>query len=142
MAVYFDRKDDYGYIRWALEVKKRDHFTCTVCGNRGVPLNSHHLNSWSDHPSERYDVQNGTTLCCACHDMFHDIYKKGKNTTDQFKEFESIMSAIIKQAKNEAVIDYTTRRMIYEAEKDRVIQQILEDLDKQSNTKDGYNGTE
>lgn len=126
---YFERKDDYNYIRWAQEVKKRDFFTCTVCGARGVMLNSHHLNAWAHYPTLRYIVDNGTTLCNICHDKFHDIYGKGKNTEAEFEEFKSLVGTIIKVAKEESTIDFATRRMLQMAEKDVVIKKILEDLD-------------
>jgi len=126
---YFERKDDYNYIRWAQEVKRRDFFACTVCGARGVMLNSHHLNAWAHFPTQRYDLSNGTTLCNICHEKFHDIYKKGHNTAAQFEEFKSLVGTIIKVAKEESTIEFGTRRMLQMAEKDVVIKKILEDLD-------------
>jgi hypothetical protein len=126
---YFDRKDDYGYIRWAQDVKRRDHFVCYICGLKGVQLNSHHMNSWADHPSERYDVLNGICLCSACHDRYHEIYGKGKNTKEQFKEFEKIMSVIIKNANEDGLISSTAKRMIQHAELDMAIDEIIRDLD-------------
>lgn len=125
---YFDRKDDYGYIRWAQEVKCRDHFVCYICGLKGVALNSHHLNSWADHPAERYDVLNGISLCLSCHNKYHTIYGKGKNTKEQFAEFEKIMSVIIKNANQESLIISTTNRIAQRAEKDLVIDSIIKDL--------------
>jgi hypothetical protein len=126
---FFDRKDDYGYIRWALEVKRRDHYTCVICGRKGVALNSHHLNAWADYPAERYDVDNGVCLCQTCHDKFHDTYGKGKNTIAQFKEFEIIMGVLIKSAKEQAVVDFTVKKMLQAAEKDKVVAEIISHLD-------------
>lgn len=127
---YFDRKDDYGYIRWAQEVKRRDHFVCCICGLKGVALNSHHMNSWADHPAERYDVPNGVTLCESCHDRYHDTYGKGKNTKEQFEEFQKIMSVIIKNANRESLIVSTTNRVAQRAEQDVVIESIIKDLEQ------------
>ena len=135
MAAYFDRKDDYGYIRWALEVKRRDHFTCSICGRKGVALNSHHLNAWAEYPEQRYDVDNGTCLCTFHHDDFHAKYGKGKNTKEQFKEYREIAESFIKIANAEAVTKSTTRRMLQIAERDNVIKEILDDMERQ---KDGY----
>jgi len=96
----FDRKDDYLYVRWAQAVKKRDHYTCQVCGSQGKELNSHHLNAWASYPEERYDVDNGITLCSgtvsSCHERFHQIYGKGNNTREQFDEFHKIYEIIYK----------------------------------------------
>jgi hypothetical protein len=126
---YFDRKDDYGYIRWADHVRRRDHFTCVICGRKGIAVNSHHLNAWASFPDERYDVDNGVCLCQTCHETFHGIYGKGKNTVAQFKEFESIMSELIKSAKEQSVLEFSVKRMLQTAEKDRVVQEIIDHLD-------------
>lgn len=128
MAI-FSRKDDYGYIRWSSEVKRRDNYTCIICNRRGTALNSHHKNAWASFPKERYDVQNGVTLCQPCHDRFHDIYGRGKNTDSQFKEFENIMSVIIKLANNECIVACTAKKMLQTAERDRAVQEIIAHLD-------------
>lgn len=127
---FFTRKDDYGYIRWASEVKRRDHYTCVVCGRRGIALNSHHLNAWASHPTERYDLQNGVCLCKDCHDRFHAIYSKGKNTKEQFEEFKTIMETLISLANKDAVIDISLKKMLQEEEKKEAIEEILIDLQK------------
>jgi hypothetical protein len=138
MCALFDRKDDYGYIRWAQDVKRRDNYACVICNRKGVALNSHHLNAWASFPAERYDVQNGATLCLSCHDKFHEIYNKGKNTVAQFKEFEQIMGVIIKLANTECLINCTARKMLQQAEKDQAIQFILQDLEDKHGHQDGY----
>jgi hypothetical protein len=135
MAEYFDRKDDYGYVIWASEVKKRDHYTCDVCGKRGGGMNSHHLNSWADNPAERYDVGNGRCMCAACHHSFHLIYKKGKNTKAQYDEFRKIVETMIKVSNKECIENTIARKMLQKAEEDIAIQAILKDLD-------GYNKLE
>jgi hypothetical protein len=99
-----DRNDDVEYIRWAKKVKIRDSFTCQLCGRRAGILESHHLQGWVGYPDERYDVDNGITLCgafinhkngklipeksgCAAHYYFHQLYGKGNNTKWQYYEF-------------------------------------------------------
>jgi ABC-type uncharacterized transport system ATPase subunit len=128
MAI-FDRKDDYGYIRWADHVRRRDHFTCVICGRRGVAVNSHHLNAWASFPDERYNVDNGVCLCQDCHNRFHETYGKGKNTKEQFEEFKSIMESFISLANKDSVIQSATKRMLQAAERDAVVSKILQDLD-------------
>lgn len=125
---YFDRKDDYGYIRWAQEVKQRDHYTCAICGRRGVALHSHHLNAWAEYPDQRYDVENGVTLCTFHHEDFHEKYGKGKNTEEQFEEYKKIAEVFIKVANKESIITSTSKRMLKQAERDDVVKFILEDL--------------
>jgi protein-arginine kinase activator protein McsA len=142
MSPIFDRKEDFGYIKWAQEIKRRDNYACVICNRKGVMLNSHHLNGWADFPAERYDVQNGVTLCQSCHDTFHEIYKKGGNTTAQFKEFEKIMDVIIRLANNDCIVSCTAKKMLQTAEKDRAVQEIITHLDgyyAQNIEKDNYN---
>ena len=129
IIAYFDRKDDYGYIRWAQDVKRRDNYSCTICNRRGTYLNSHHLNGWADFPAERYDVSNGVTLCQICHDKFHEIYRKGGNTAAQFEEFKGIMLEIIKIANREVINNVTARKMLQSAERDREVESALKFLD-------------
>jgi hypothetical protein len=135
---YFDRKDDYGYIRWAQEVKRRDSYACVICNRKGTALNSHHLNAWADFPAERYDVTNGVTLCVFHHEDFHAKYGKGGNTEAQFKEYREISDILIKLANKETIINVTSRKMLQQAEKDHVVQSILKDLEDKYGNKDGY----
>lgn len=66
------------YYQWIRKVKKRDLYTCQICGfhqknNRGVV--SHHLNSYAAFPDQKHLVDNGVCLCFNCHDTFHKQYK-------------------------------------------------------------------
>jgi len=134
----FQRKEDYGYIRWAQEIKRRDNYACVICNRKGINLNSHHLYSWADNPTLRYDVGNGTTLCAFHHDDFHEKYGKGKNTEEQFKEYTKIAEALIKVANQSAIINVTSRKMLQSAERDLVVQAILKDLEDNYGKEDGY----
>lgn len=138
MCAYFDRKDDYGYIRWAQDVKRRDNYACVICNRKGIALNSHHLNAWADFPAERYDVGNGVTLCLFHHDDFHAKYGKGSNTEAQFKEYREISELLIKLANKDTIINVTSRKMLQQAEKDKAVQLILQDLEDEYGKKDGY----
>lgn len=113
---------------WAAEVKRIGHFQCDICGRRGN-LNSHHLYSWSDNPDKRYDVNNGTTLCKSCHDLFHEINGKGGNTPEQYKEFKKTQEIIIKTAKIEVSKEVAVKRMLERAEKDILLSRMLLDVD-------------
>ena len=87
-----NREDDPDFKRWSLEVKKRDNFTCQICGIRGVYLESHHMNSWDWCVKERYEVDNGVSLCKPCHhDRFHKQYGYGNNTKFQYQEFKRLV---------------------------------------------------
>lgn len=78
----------YEYSEWRKSVFNKDNYTCQCCGdNKGGNLVAHHLNSYHEHISQRYDINNGITLCETCHKKFHSIYKYGNNTKEQFEEF-------------------------------------------------------
>lgn len=138
MCPVFDRKEDYGYIRWASEVKRRDNYACVICNRKGIALNSHHLNAWAHFPTERYDVSNGVTLCIFHHEDFHAKYGKGRNTEEEFKEYREIAEALIKVANKNTIINVTSRKMLQQAEKDQAIQFILKDLEDKYGKRDGY----
>lgn len=63
------------YKEWRHEVFERDDYTCQDCGKRGVKLQAHHIKKWAIYPKERYNVNNGITLCVKCHKLRH----KGDN---------------------------------------------------------------
>jgi 5-methylcytosine-specific restriction endonuclease McrA len=58
---------DYHYVEWRKTVFERDDYTCQHCQQRGGALQAHHIRSWSKYPDLRYEVENGVTLCIACH---------------------------------------------------------------------------
>ncbi len=51
-------------------VKERDGKKCVICGAK-EKLVVHHLESFKDNESLRYEVSNGVTLCRDCHIEFH-----------------------------------------------------------------------
>lgn len=82
----------YEYRDWRRRVYSRDSYTCQCCGSKNgdsktVYLNAHHIKNWLDYPDERYNVNNGITLCKECHMLFHSLYGKRNNNETQIKEF-------------------------------------------------------
>lgn len=84
------RTTDPKYINWRKNVLSRDEYKCAICNcksTRKNPLRVHHLNSWSDYIDDRYNEDNGITLCEEHHKEFHILYGYGNNTKEQFFEY-------------------------------------------------------
>ena len=75
---------NYDFIK---KVLQRDNYTCQLCGEYGQKLVVHHLNGYNWDKENRYNVDNGVTLCEKCHKAFHKIYKNGNNTKEQYIEY-------------------------------------------------------
>ena len=75
MQTYF--KQSFNRI-WRIQVIRRDG-VCKICGTR-KSRQSHHLNSASFFPDERFDINNGVTLCYSCHMNFHNNFKRSYRT--------------------------------------------------------------
>lgn len=55
---------------WKKNIKKRDNFTCQVCGEiDGLVV--HHIESYTKREDLRFDIDNGICLCKLCHDNYH-----------------------------------------------------------------------
>lgn len=63
---------DHHYSDWRKAVFERDDFTCQRCHQRGGTLQAHRIHSWSKFPALRYDIENGVTLCVACHKIANE----------------------------------------------------------------------
>ena len=83
------------YQSFRRSVLKRDGNKCVICDfHREKDMRVHHLYSWNTHAELRYEIGNAVTLCPRCHDIqyegsFHNIYKNGNNTKQQFEEFRN-----------------------------------------------------
>jgi hypothetical protein len=49
------------------QVFERDNYTCQMCDVRGGILHVDHIQSWSEYPDLRFDINNCRTLCNKCH---------------------------------------------------------------------------
>ena len=64
------------FALWREAVFERDSYTCQICTARSgkgkaVELHPHHVKSFAEHPEERFNVNNGMTLCIDCHKWIH-----------------------------------------------------------------------
>lgn len=80
---------------WSKQVMERDNYTCQICNKHGGNLNAHHLNGWDAFPEQRFDLDNGETLCEDCHKEFHSQYGYGDNTREQFNEYAASKTLVL-----------------------------------------------
>lgn len=55
------------YKNWRKKILLKDNYTCQICGLRGGRLTADHIKSWCMFPENRFDIDNGRTLCFTCH---------------------------------------------------------------------------
>lgn len=64
------------YKMWRVSVFERDKYTCQMCGQKGGDLNADHIKPWAYFKELRYKVENGRTLCVACHKTtYKDVFQ-------------------------------------------------------------------
>ena len=80
---------------WSKQIMERDNYTCQICSQHGGKLNAHHLNGWNAFPEQRFDLDNGATLCEDCHKEFHSQYGYGDNTREQFNEYAASKTLVL-----------------------------------------------
>lgn len=66
---------------WRMAVFERDKYACAICRKVGGRLNAHHIKPFSKFPNDRFDIDNGITLCEGCHKRVHkeknSVYIRG-----------------------------------------------------------------
>jgi hypothetical protein len=61
----------FEYNMWRKAIFLRDNFTCQDCGDRHGKIHAHHKKSFILFPELRTEMENGVTLCVACHKKEH-----------------------------------------------------------------------
>lgn len=79
--------DDPAYSKWRKDVFKRDKYRCMMpnCKNK-TKLQAHHIKTWANASSLRYETSNGITLCSECH----------KSIRGKEHHYEGLFRSIIK----------------------------------------------
>lgn len=67
------------YAEWRRKVFARDDYTCVFCGQHGGQLNADHIKPLLFHPELIFDLENGRTLCVACHRKTDTYGTKARN---------------------------------------------------------------
>ena len=80
---------------WSSQILERSTYTCQSCNKHGGNLNAHHLNAWNAFPEQRFDLDNGVTLCTDCHKEFHSQYGYGDNTREQLNEYAASKTLVL-----------------------------------------------
>lgn len=84
-----ERRFNKEYIDWKVAVYEKYNYKCVLCGS-SKDVQAHHLNSFDWCEEGRTDIENGVTLCKTHHVKFHRKYGYGKNTKEQFDEYEKL----------------------------------------------------
>jgi Predicted restriction endonuclease len=63
----------YNTQPWRKLVLERDNYRCQICDTNNN-LHAHHVKPWIKYPLDRYDVNNGLTLCDRCHWRVHSLH--------------------------------------------------------------------
>jgi len=85
-------RDTKEYREWHKSVIERDG-KCVICGSK-KHLHAHHLNHASYFPDQRFDINNGVTLCSSCHMNFHNNFKRSYRTKCTKYDFENFLTLV------------------------------------------------
>lgn len=66
------------FKEWRKKIFDRDNYSCQICHDRGkkghwIEIHSHHIKSFADFPKDRFNIDNGITLCKSCHVWVHHL---------------------------------------------------------------------
>jgi hypothetical protein len=73
------------YRTWRTAVFERDNYTCVLCGKIGGKINADHIKRFADFPELRFSIENGRTLCEACHKKTDTFGRWNRNESKNFK---------------------------------------------------------
>lgn len=85
----FDKRDIVDNLNWRKSIYERDNYTCRKCKLKGseVKINAHHISNYSSDKNNRFNIDNGITLCVECHKIFHKEYGNKNNNYKQLEDF-------------------------------------------------------
>ena len=70
------------YKLWRKSVFERDNYLCIWGGKEhGSDIQADHIKSFSEYPELRFAIDNGRTLCVACHKKTNNYAGRGMKKT-------------------------------------------------------------
>ena len=75
---------------WRELIFERDNWTCQKCFKMGKNLNAHHIENFATNLNDRFNIDNGITLCRKCHYKFHSKYGFRNNNNNQITKFLAV----------------------------------------------------
>ncbi len=82
-------------ITWRNLVFNRDNYNCTICKTRESGIQAHHLNGYTNFPEERFDINNGVTLCKGCHRSYHKAFGYKNSTKEKFQIYLNEIKSVL-----------------------------------------------
>ncbi len=74
LIVSADKGWQVAHRNWRRQVHEKCGYVCAECGSN-KNLHAHHIKPRAEFPELQFDVENGITLCKACHDKVHGRVK-------------------------------------------------------------------
>lgn len=85
MIDYKKQRKDKRWKEKSKEIKKRDNFTCQLCGKTKVGLNVHHIKYINGRDYWDYPDELLMTVCVDCHKKIHGLYDYSKKSITKTK---------------------------------------------------------
>ena len=72
--IYNRLRNSLRYRIWRNKVYEKDYWTCQICKRKlkSGEIIAHHLTSFAFDIKNRFNINNGTTLCRSCHIKLHE----------------------------------------------------------------------
>ena len=81
------------YKEWRIKIFERDNYTCRLCNSRNVHIHAHHILNFANYKNNRFNVNNGITLCIKCHNNVHSSDKIIRDECGRFAQYLFDMKA-------------------------------------------------
>ncbi len=131
------------YKKFRDGVLEKDDGRCIICGS-SQDVEVHHIYPFASHPSERYKVSCGATLCKKHHGLkypysFHKLYGSRNFTPDQFEDYVNYEYLKMGRREHFDVYEYMNSYDIEESDDLEIDSSMLVDLDVEEEWDFKYN---